>query len=572
MKLLLILYSVEVVQGLGLQAGKGLLSGLGRRRTVSTKSTDDAGLAFTSYRKPPDFIPGSGVLVQVWAVGVDGVDATLVGAGANSKSKTPTKPGLFRSMSQRSKTTTSAKQTTSDAGKEPEVGFVPGRSFVGRVLECGWEVRDEFIRKGEWVVGLLDMRKVSRSSYLPLTTDLCQSGALQEFIIVDRHRVHRIPQPVQASEAKPQVRRAPGSRQSITRSDLYTKRSSSGPEYSRYPYVSLSPPTPTRRRSVASEPLSPSLSLEDFSLLPLCGVPAYRAVRTLTSAFPSSLHNAEKGKRVLVLRGHEGTGAMAVQMLVRRGWRVSAHVPLPVFVDDEQRTMEMAYMKAVEDKVRAWGADEVIFDDGGEDEDGASRIEDRGDGRSAIVRVITRLLDDGDVFDAVLDTVGGKEVWESSERLLRGIGRTPPRRSQKGVFKPESLRQKSYHRKGMGLFVTLVGDYPDRPIPSASDLFKTGLRSLKSNHNVQDRESGGNGKVGYVWINSAQDVDWEGEDTRESLGAVVNMALNEGIRPFIGENNRTDYDRVVTFERAPRVFTGHEHLGHGAVTVVKIVS
>jgi hypothetical protein len=40
------------------------------------------------------------------------------------------------------------------------LGYIPGRSFVGRVLECGWDVRDEVVRKGEWVVGLLDVRKV----------------------------------------------------------------------------------------------------------------------------------------------------------------------------------------------------------------------------------------------------------------------------------------------------------------------------------------------------------------------------------------------------------------------------
>jgi len=46
------------------------------------------------------------------------------------------------------------------APKPAEVGFVPGRSFVGRVLEVGWELGDEVIRKGEWVVGLVDVRKV----------------------------------------------------------------------------------------------------------------------------------------------------------------------------------------------------------------------------------------------------------------------------------------------------------------------------------------------------------------------------------------------------------------------------
>lgn len=46
-----------------------------------------------------------------------------------------------------------------------EVGYIPGRGFVGRVLECGWDVGEEVVRKGEWVVGLLDVRKVSGAGF-----------------------------------------------------------------------------------------------------------------------------------------------------------------------------------------------------------------------------------------------------------------------------------------------------------------------------------------------------------------------------------------------------------------------
>ena len=41
-------------------------------------------------------------------------------------------------------------------------GFVPGRSFVGRAVECGYEVSS--ISKSDWVMGLLDVRKVCRIS------------------------------------------------------------------------------------------------------------------------------------------------------------------------------------------------------------------------------------------------------------------------------------------------------------------------------------------------------------------------------------------------------------------------
>lgn len=105
--------SVEVVRG---------LVGLGKSLFHRKQSRTGDVLGFTSYRVPPTSIPANGVLVQVWSVGVDGTDKHLASA-----------------------------ETT---------GFVPGRSFAGRVLECGWEVKDDVARKGDWVVGLLDVRKV----------------------------------------------------------------------------------------------------------------------------------------------------------------------------------------------------------------------------------------------------------------------------------------------------------------------------------------------------------------------------------------------------------------------------
>jgi len=44
--------------------------------------------------------------------------------------------------------------------KVAEVGYIPGRSFVGRVVEVGWELGEEVVRRGEWVIGLVDVRKV----------------------------------------------------------------------------------------------------------------------------------------------------------------------------------------------------------------------------------------------------------------------------------------------------------------------------------------------------------------------------------------------------------------------------
>lgn len=363
---------------------------------------------------------------------------------------------------------------------------------------------------------------------------------------------------------------------------------------------------PTSRSSSLSRPgrpknlnlnLNPPLTLDEYALLPLCGVFAYRAVRTLAYAFgkPSTVDPSSSGKhinehedgarrRALVLRGHDGVGAMAVQMLVRRGWRVCVHVSLvdPDLVEGSRE--ERQYMDDVEKRVRRWGGEEVIFDDGCLD--GPTEGSE-----DAVVRVIERLVGDGDVFDAVLDTVGGKEIWEASERLLRNTGVSAPDRVSLSspLKRGMSLRKKKKDganansavqgnpSHGTGQFTTLVGDYPSRPIPTAGDHFKAGLRSLKNTHSTTTTTGtaqDGVGKVGYAWVSIAQDVDWEGEDVRDSLSAVVKMAMNEGVRPWVPMGNDGDGDgvgRIVPFERTPHIFVADGPLCNGGTAVVKLV-
>lgn len=201
--------TVEVTKGLaGNSKNSGVFGFLSRARSRSVSAAKakpvgsgngdgtDAVLSFTSYRRPPDYVPDGSVLVQVWAVGVDGIDAKLAGVVFNSNSRgkpsklrsnsdgdtrvssPPSKSGLFRSVSVKSnKSNHHRSRSESDdnsrfgrsagsgrSGIEPDVGYIPGRSFVGRVLECGWDVKDELVRKGEWVVGLLDVKKVSHAA------------------------------------------------------------------------------------------------------------------------------------------------------------------------------------------------------------------------------------------------------------------------------------------------------------------------------------------------------------------------------------------------------------------------
>lgn len=342
---------------------------------------------------------------------------------------------------------------------------------------------------------------------------------------------------------------------------------------------------PERSSSTSRKPAW-GLTLEELALLPLCGVPAYRAVRTFIYAFSASPskdgmvteghrimstsgspevdHRTGRRRRALVLRGHDGTGAMAVRLLIAKGWNVSIHVPCPYPAESEHGDV---YMAAVEERARAWGCDEIIFDDG---------IEKGGDeGRGAVVRVLERLWRDGDVIDAVLDTVGGKEVWEAAERVLK----SPDSSSVEGN---RTWGKKG--SKGYSQFTTLVGDSPNRVVPSASDLFKAGVRSLRmggkpsgghkdDGPNSPGKTSGGfagDKKVGYAWVGTSQDVDWEGQNISESIGAVLRLALEGTAKPWVGSPSDDDL-RVVPFERAPEVFIDDGPLSQGSTVVVKIV-
>ncbi|KAE9398239.1 hypothetical protein BT96DRAFT_1020242 [Gymnopus androsaceus JB14] len=564
--------TVEVTKGLAISTGA--TSYEGPRSFRSRKAGTDAVLSFTSYRQPPDYIPSGSVSVQVWAVAVDGDDAKLSGVVTSrvrrnwdwNFSSAPRANVSVRSKHKRSESDDSGRSLGGQSRIEPDVGYIPGRSFFGRILECGWDVKDQVAKKGEWVC-----------------------GALQEFIVVDRHRVHRTPHPPSISALADS---------SISSSSPYNQPQNSYPSPNSSSPSTPNPRTPSRANSLArpGRPtnlnLNPPLTLDEYALLPLCGVFAYRAVRILAYAFgkplissvdpfaqgPSTKHIDEhhgSRRRALVLRGHDGVGAMAVQML-------------------EGSEEERVYMESVERRVRRWGAEEVVSDDGGSGS--ADGEGEDSEGAVPVVRIIERLVGDGDVFDAVLDTVGEKEIWEASERLLRnaGVSASHPQSavSRPGLKRGLSLRKnkdpgaapavQGTPSQGTGQFTTLVGDFPGRPIPIAGDHFKAGLRSMKNTHTqitAQDGtaaddlcKKGGRGRVGHAWVSIGQDVDWEGEDVRDSVAAVLKMAVNEGVRPWAGENTtQTRCSRVVPFERTPQIFVADGPLGNGGTAVVKLV-
>ncbi|KAJ3766410.1 hypothetical protein FB446DRAFT_390679 [Lentinula raphanica] len=567
-------------------------SGIVARRTRFWRRGDEKEreirLSLMSYRGVPSegSLGSQNVLVEVWSVALDQTDVHLV-------------------------------QNT----KVGKVGFIPGRSFLGRIVECGSEIEPDDLKKGEWVIGLLDPAK---------------SGGLTQYVVLNRRRVCGVPHP---------------------------------------------------NRSL-------SLTKDEYAFLPLCGIPAYRAVRAIVrgvslsshpspSSFPLSSSpsspsspshpfspsflsppssSSSSRPRVLVLCGHVGPGALAVQMLVRLGWNVCVHVP-PVPLVPEEREEE--YIARLSSRIRAWGADDVIFDDGGvgyspssslsssssasassssctpfshsnvDDTDADPNTNTVADAdadanhststsmpTSALLRAIDRLRTDGDVFDAVLDTVGGKDVWEASRGLL-----SQTRMDSTCTIDDADDAQVQIHEKQ---FVTLLGDTPSNPLPSVRDHWRAGVRSTytyththssshsshssslppsssprpsfshssssprpssslprssssssqsKSSPAKTPRSSSSSNpsskiskktkiKINYAWISLGQDVDWEGEDVAGTLGEVVRVVLTRGhegergIRPWVGEHDGEDTEdggRIVPFERAPELFNSQRY-------------
>ncbi|KAI0786474.1 hypothetical protein C8Q75DRAFT_275767 [Abortiporus biennis] len=513
-------------------------------------------VAFTAHLPPPSNIPSSHILVQVFAVGLDALDSLLVHDKLNE-------------------------------GTKKSAGYIPGRSLAGRVIECGWEVKGDVCKKGEWVIALLDVKK---------------SGALSEFIVVERHRVHRAPQP----RPRPTSLFPPSNRRSHVRSASLPQHMNSSPSHS-------NPPVP------AWDPFS----IEELALLPLCALSAHRAIRTFSDVIASSKPSSSSGmehqpRTILILQGHDGPGGMAAQMLSRRGVRIVVQVPASVvhssdddssaLSDEETRIIirrnpdkqsmtpnslrKRTLRERVEARLRNWGVEELCI---GEP-----------------LEVLQRLLREGCSFDAILDTVGGSEVWELSQKLLltdppivfsdfmptTPVNESPKKRSMDSRRIAEKKERKRYYTQ----FTTLVGHNPDRPIPSAHDNLLSGFRSLRrtDSKSVKMGPSGlsvsssresfmstttlsgsldGKPKVkriaNYAWINVTADVDFEGEDIRDSLGVVVGMVEEGWIRPWIKDGEDDGSGKIVSFDKCPEVFRRDSAgpvgiLKDGGTCVVKI--
>ncbi|KAI0002942.1 hypothetical protein BJV74DRAFT_561296 [Russula compacta] len=513
--------SIEVVRG---AASVSFLSSGFRMRSSAPrphKKHDLAGsLALTSHRPPPSFVRNSDVLVQVHAVGLEVLDRQIV----------------------------TDKLAASHAGGKGATGFVPGRGILGRVVECGLEVSSDTLKKGEWVIGLLDAKKVRCH----------RCGALSEFVLLDRHRVQCAPQPCIPIQI------------------------------------------PTMTSTTANRSLNnslPSFSLESLALLPVLGVPAYRAVRTyMVSHSPLS----SGGGTALILRGQDGAGGLATLILRSMGVNVIVQVdpsvvgydttvtapsePSMLFSSSDDKKLGTSIPRRLQEvcaRLRTWGVEGICV--------------------GAPLAVLHTL--DVDV-DFVLDTIGGREIWDAARDLLaRGTA-----------------------SRGPAQFTTIVGDAGSgKAVPTAQDHWRAGVRSLKramtvsrssglslgmgrghrssslssSNSNIRGRGSltlprlpssstvatttatnttttivsASARTVGYTWVPCVADLDFEGGDVRDALAALLAMPALQHPSPdaLLGLGGEYGAGRVLPFERAPEAFGGLALEG-GGTAVIRVVS
>ena len=289
---------------------------------------------------------------------------------------------------------------------------------------------------------------------------------------------------------------------------------------------------------------------------------AYRAVKTFDPSAWNSSIPAPRGsrlRRVLVLDGHSGVGALSVQILVRRGWKVIAHVsPEAISSASDPALSSSSIFKTLERRLRRWGVEDVCL----------------GEATAVIAKLGERCKAKPQeyVIDGVLDTIGGLDIWNAAQQHVLSRPSKP--------LKPEL--DPTADDPIPPQFTTLVGDDKERTIPSAQDHFKAGFRSMKRAMNAV---------CGYAWISVAADIDGEGLDVRDALAGVVKWVEDTRgrVKPYVEDRETPSFvlgsedgtekstmdsmGRVVVFENAPLVFAGDaKRLTYGGNVVVKVVS
>ncbi|KAK4050573.1 hypothetical protein OIO90_005040 [Microbotryomycetes sp. JL221] len=249
---------------------------------------------------------------------------------------------------------------------------------------------------------------------------------------------------------------------------------------------------PKDRLTVA--PSDSPLSVEQVAILPVTAVPALFAMEMLCGQLP-------RGSKILVLNAHEGIGNLCLQLANHlrpaRDLFVVAHCPITAYEGGEY--------------CRATGASHVIVDEPLSTLNGLHESE----------------------FDVVIDTIGGRRLYDASRRVLHHTG----------------------------TFVTTIGDTPS---VTSSSQWKTSFRSLRRTFIKKDKKL-----VKFMHI-SSETVAQRDESVRDILDRVRIAVVEGGLKPRV--------DRIWSLEEASGAFkdaalsgAGSGHAASGKVIRVKQV-
>lgn len=294
---------------------------------------------------------------------------------------------------------------------------------------------------------------------------------------------------------------------------------------------------------------SPSFTLDQLALLPLSGVPAHRAVRASIME--------DIGGRALVLQGHDGAGALAVQELSAMKVHVTVQIPFDDTSPDGMTSLKglaarEENLKIAEQRIRLWGASGVKIGDP--------------------VTAIEACADSS--FDLVIDTAGGRKVWEACRRVLSASGgQYTTLVGDVGVS--DSVSSADSTSDGHSTSGSTTPHAQAHAVPSVHAHFRANLRSLRrafvktsvKSSSIKGPKEREKKRLGYTWISPAADVDNCGEDVRDTLNALAELADRGVIAPYVHSA------RVVPFERAPELFanSGEAVMVEGKTGVVRIV-
>lgn len=173
-------------------------------------------------------------------------------------------------------------------------------------------------------------------------------------------------------------------------------------------------------------------------------------------------------------------------------------------------------------------------------------------------------------FDYVLDTVGGRRIWEASRWILKPGGQFTTLVGDKGAEYP------AYEGSSLKSSMRSIRSALRRntALPSSTEWKGNGSGkwhgsesgSANANASVKAKAKA-NGKAkgcGYEWVLPNAELDTEGEDVRDTLVAVALLADQGLMAPWP--------KRAIPFEQTPEAFVeGRGLLVNGGVIVSRLV-